>query len=99
MQAGDTQQASAYLRKASFLAPNVGRYHWNRAALAHKEGRIGDCFLALQQFLACNDQIDDDKRSVARELVAQYGLSSSDVVQNDERDDQNSSPPPIIRRK
>lgn len=95
VEVGDIDAAREYLSRASSLAPGVGRYHWNRAALAHREGRIGECFLALKDYLACSDESDATHRSVARELVASYGLRGGSLARNDERDDQNSSPSPI----
>jgi tetratricopeptide (TPR) repeat protein len=96
---GETEAARAYLNRAATLAPDVGRYHWNRAALAHQEGRIGECFLALKDYLGCNAAGDADQRSVARELVLSYGLATASGASNDERDDKNSSPPPLTRRE
>ncbi|MCP4447565.1 MAG: tetratricopeptide repeat protein [Myxococcales bacterium] len=99
VQVGDIDRAREYLSKASSLAPQVGRYHWNLAALAHREGRSGECFLALKDYLACSDAGDASQRSVARELVASYGLQRTSLARNDERDDQNGSPSPRTRRK
>lgn len=96
---GQTKAARDCLDKAAAIAPEVGRYHWNRAALAHQEGRIGECFLALQDYLACSSSGDASQRSVARELVLSYGLGAPSDASNDERDDKNSSPPPRTRRK
>lgn len=96
---GETEKARKYLNRAAELAPDVGRYHWNRAALAHQEGRIGECFLALKDYLGCSAAGDARQRTVARELVLSYGLASSSHASNDERDDQNSSPPPLTRRE
>jgi tetratricopeptide (TPR) repeat protein len=96
---GETKAARDYLDRAAKLAPEVGRYHWNRAALAHQEGRIGECFLALQDYLGCSASGDASQRSVARELVLSYGLANPSDASNDERNDKNSSPPPLTRRE
>ncbi len=96
---GDIEAARDYLARAAQLSPHVGRYHWNRAALAHQEGRIGDCYVALQAYLGCGDAGDLSHHSAARELVASYGLRTRAIARNDERDDKSSSSPPHPRGK
>ncbi len=75
LEVGETKRARTYLGRASALAPDVGRYHWNRAALAHEEGRIGECYLALKEYLRCNGR-DKSQRQLASELIARYGRST-----------------------
>ena len=69
---GEVEQASAHLARAAWLAPRVGRHHWNRASLAHQQGRLGDCFLALQEYLGCVDAVDEKQRSLAEAFIADY---------------------------
>ena len=72
MKRGELERARSHLARAAWLAPQVGRHHWNRASLAHHEGRLGDCFLALKEYLRCMDSVDADHRSLAEAFVADY---------------------------
>src|SRR5690606_35018198 len=72
MRLGDIDAARKHLAKAARLSPAVGRYHWNRASFAHQEGRLGDCFLALKEYLGCLDAVDGQQRRLAREFIAEY---------------------------
>jgi hypothetical protein len=72
MKTGELERARAHLARAAWLAPQTGRHHWNQASLAHQEGRLGDCFLALQGYLRCMDSVDAEQRSLAEAFVADY---------------------------
>lgn len=72
MKRGELERARAHLARAAWLAPQIGRHHWNGASLAHKEGRLGDCFVALQQYLRCIDAVDTRQRHFAEEFIANY---------------------------
>ncbi len=69
---GELERARAHLARAAWLSPQVGRHHWNGASLAHQEGRLGDCFVALQQYLRCVDTVDSKQRHLAEAFVADY---------------------------
>lgn len=70
--------ARYYLEQASSLAPAVGRYHWNRASLAHREGRLGECFLAFQEYLLCGDARDQKQIALANQFIRQYTRSKAE---------------------
>lgn len=72
MRLGDIEAARNHLARAAWLSPTVGRYHWNRASFAHQEGRLGDCFLALKEYLGCLDAVDSQQRRLARDFIAEY---------------------------
>ncbi len=77
MHLGDLEGARSHLARAAGLSPQVGRYHWNRASLAHKEGRLGDCFVALQEYLGCVDAVDSRQRELANAFVSAYGRQAA----------------------
>ncbi len=72
MKRGEMDRARAHLARAAWLAPQVGRHHWNGASLAHNEGRLGDCYVALQQYLRCVDAVDSKQRQQAEAFIADY---------------------------
>lgn len=77
MKRGEMDPARAHLDRAAWLAPQTGRHHWNGASLAHKEGRLGDCFVALQRYLECIDAVDSKQRKLAEAFIADYSRKST----------------------
>ncbi|MBL4636819.1 MAG: tetratricopeptide repeat protein [Kofleriaceae bacterium] len=73
----ETDRARYYLEQACSLAPAVGRYHWNLASLAHREGRLGECYIAFQQYLKCQDSPNQGQRDLATQFLRTYARKNS----------------------
>jgi tetratricopeptide (TPR) repeat protein len=73
---GDPATARAPLDRAAALEPARPFHHWNRAAAAHRERRLGACYLALLDYLRCATTDTVESRSprcaLARRYVADY---------------------------
>jgi hypothetical protein len=68
---GDLNSAMREALKACFLVPGEARYHWNRAAIAHRADLSGECYLALRDYLGCSDDVVR-RHDFARHFVASY---------------------------
>ncbi len=73
----ETDRARYYLEQACSLAPTVGRYHWNLASLAHREGRLGECYIAFQLYLKCQDSPNQGQRDLAAQFLRTYARTNS----------------------
>lgn len=96
LQSGDAPAARPHLSKAADLAPDDGIHHWNMAALCHKEGRLGGCYLSLLDYQRHEDTADSDavgRRRTALAFATEYerlarleypGCSARQVARADE---------------
>ena len=71
--------ARVALERAAALEPGRALHRWNLAAAAHREGRLGGCYLALVTYLALAEAgaadhagTDPAQLAVARHFVADY---------------------------
>jgi tetratricopeptide (TPR) repeat protein len=96
---GDQRRARPHLRRALWLEPDNPNHHWNLSAIAHSQGRPGECYLQLLDYLTlCQgfDQAPGDasqRRVQAERFVSEYeriarvefpGVDPIDVAQADE---------------
>jgi len=71
---GDAAMALDHLGRATWLAPDEPLHHWNTAAAAHRAGRLGTCYLALQAYRAARDVAPgaEDRRRTAERFTGEY---------------------------
>jgi Flp pilus assembly protein TadD len=96
---GDLATARSHLRRAAWLDAGNPNHHWNLAAIDHRQGRLGGCYLALVDYLDLGGEFDeapgdsDQRRATAVRFVAEYeriarveypGADPGDVAQADE---------------
>lgn len=78
LELGDDRGALTHLHRAAWLQPDNPNHHWNLAAIAHRQGRLGGCYLALNDYLAHSGEDDDApgnaraRRALAERFVAEY---------------------------
>jgi tetratricopeptide (TPR) repeat protein len=95
----DLATARSHLRRAAWLDAGNPNHHWNLAAIDHRQGRLGGCYLALTDYLDLGGEFDeapgdsDQRRATAMRFVAEYeriarveypGADPGDVAQADE---------------
>ncbi len=96
---GDDNGARAHLRRAIWLEPTNPNHHWNLAAIAHRQGRLGGCYLALLDYLEYAGDFDEapgdasERIQIATGFVDEYeriarieyrGMSTAAVAHADE---------------
>jgi tetratricopeptide (TPR) repeat protein len=77
---GEHDRARAQLLRAIWLDPGNPSHHWNLAAVAHRQGRDGGCYLALIDYLELVGEHGFDqatgacepRRSTAHRFVSEY---------------------------
>ena len=71
-------EALKHLHRAAWLEPNNANHHWNLAAVAYRQNRVGGCYLALVEYLAhagADDEAPGDaaeRRELAVRFVSEY---------------------------
>ncbi|WP_428267842.1 tetratricopeptide repeat protein [Haliangium sp.] len=77
---GRVEEARGHLLQAIALDPENPLHHWNLAAVAHRQGRSGGCYLALQDYLDLAGEggfdagagASDERYDIACGFVAEY---------------------------
>ncbi len=75
---GQHSAATPHLRRAVSLEPTEPAHRWNLAAAAHKEARLGGCYLALCEFLRLSHRAHEqtaehrERRAMAHAVVREY---------------------------
>jgi tetratricopeptide (TPR) repeat protein len=73
---GDLDGARSQLERAVHLEPSWPLHHWNLAAIAHRQGRLGACYLALRAYArtarASNDPDHVNRLAVAARFIADH---------------------------
>lgn len=70
----ELKQARIYLERAVAADPDSALHHWNLASCAHRENRLGACYLALVDYLCLRDQEPETetRRTIAGAFVSEY---------------------------
>jgi tetratricopeptide (TPR) repeat protein len=75
---GEVSAARPHLHRAAWLQPGNPNHSWNLAAVAHREGRLGACYLALVDYLEHAGEFDEapgnseERRRIAGAFTAEY---------------------------
>jgi tetratricopeptide (TPR) repeat protein len=71
---GDLDAARVQLERAANLEPSWPLHHWNLAAIAHRQGRLDACYLALRTYarLSAADPDRAHRLPIAQEFIADH---------------------------
>ena len=72
--ADDLSTADQHLERAAWLEPDNPLHFWNLASVAHRQGRLGGCYLSFLAYLERPDETADSagRAQLASEFVAEY---------------------------
>jgi tetratricopeptide (TPR) repeat protein len=101
---GDLAGARLQLERAVALDPACALHHWNLAAVAHRQGSLGACYLALRRYVALERGQDADaaaRLALAGHFVADHerlvrlehpGVDAVDLARREVRSRSRSRP-------